>query len=135
MLIMRSKAAIVPTYIHGAGQIWGRKQKLPKLFGKTAVVFGSPIAWESFSHLGKREAQVEIAVLEVGTGGRLDSTNVVTPLVSVISSISYDHTFILGETLTEIAGEKGGIIKPGIPVVLAPQRPEPREMITKIAAE
>jgi cytidylate kinase len=62
MLLMRSKAAIVPTYIHGAHEIWGRIRKLPKLFGhRTACVFGSPILWESFAHLDKREAQEEIA--------------------------------------------------------------------------
>jgi dihydrofolate synthase/folylpolyglutamate synthase len=81
------------------------------------------------------EAGVEVAVLEVGMGGRLDSTNVITPVVSVISSISYDHTFILGDTLTEIAGEKGGIIKPGVPVVSAPQNPEALQVLQNIAEE
>jgi dihydrofolate synthase/folylpolyglutamate synthase len=79
--------------------------------------------------------EVDIAVIEVGLGGRLDATNVITPLVSVITSISRDHTYVLGDTLSEIAAEKGGIIKPGIPVVLAPQRQEPRLTLTKIAAE
>jgi dihydrofolate synthase/folylpolyglutamate synthase len=75
------------------------------------------------------------AVLEVGLGGRLDATNIVTPIVSVITSISYDHTYVLGDTLSEIAGEKGGIIKHGVPVVLAPQEDEARQVITRIAAE
>lgn len=70
------------------------------------------------------EQEVEWAVLEVGLGGRLDATNVVRPAVAVITSISYDHTTILGETLTEIATEKAGIIKPGVPVVSAPQSGE-----------
>lgn len=61
MLILRSKAAIIPTYIHGASAIFGTERKFPKLFGKTACVFGTPIHWESFSHLGKREAQIAIA--------------------------------------------------------------------------
>ena len=61
MLVMRSKAAIVPTYIHGAFDIWSPDKKLPKLFGKTACVFGRPILWESFTHLEKREAQEAIA--------------------------------------------------------------------------
>ncbi len=78
--------------------------------------------------------KVNAAVLEVGLGGRLDATNLVTPLVSVITSISYDHTQILGDTLTEIATEKAGIIKPGIPVVSAPQQPEALEAIRKAAA-
>ena len=62
--------------------------------------------------------KVDIAVIEVGMGGRLDSTNVITPLVSVITNISLDHQQYLGETLVEIAGEKAGIIKKGIPVVI-----------------
>jgi dihydrofolate synthase / folylpolyglutamate synthase len=68
--------------------------------------------------------QVQHAVLEVGLGGRLDATNVTHPLVSVIASISYDHTQILGETLTEIATEKAGIIKPGGVVVTSARPPE-----------
>lgn len=79
------------------------------------------------------QEDIDIAVLEVGLGGRLDATNVVDPLVSVITSISYDHTSVLGNTLTEIATEKGGIIKPGRPVVLAPQAQEAREALLKIA--
>jgi dihydrofolate synthase/folylpolyglutamate synthase len=67
------------------------------------------------------EQGIEWAVLEVGLGGRLDATNVVRPAVAVITSISYDHVAILGETLTEITTEKAGIIKPGVPVVSAPQ--------------
>ena len=61
MLLMRSQAVIVPTYIHGAFQVWSRNRKLPKPFGKTACVFGSPLMWESFAHLEKREAQEAIA--------------------------------------------------------------------------
>jgi dihydrofolate synthase / folylpolyglutamate synthase len=78
---------------------------------------------------------VEAAVIEVGLGGRLDATNIVDPLVTVITSISYDHTAILGNTLTEIAGEKAGIIKPGKPVVVAPQKEEAERTISRIAAE
>lgn len=65
-----------------------------------------------------REEQVDIAVIETGMGGRLDSTNVITPDVSVITNIGWDHTDFLGTTLEAIAGEKAGIIKPGIPVVV-----------------
>ncbi|UZW15883.1 bifunctional folylpolyglutamate synthase/dihydrofolate synthase [Clostridium pasteurianum] len=68
--------------------------------------------------------EVDYAVIEVGLGGRLDSTNVITPLISVITSISYDHMNILGNTLTEIAHEKAGIIKDNIPVILYPQKEE-----------
>lgn len=79
--------------------------------------------------------KVDYAVFEVGLGGRLDATNIVQPITSVITSISYDHVQILGNTLSEIAGEKGGIIKPGIPVVMAPQKEEARLRLEQIAAE
>ncbi|MBN2387443.1 MAG: bifunctional folylpolyglutamate synthase/dihydrofolate synthase [Anaerolineales bacterium] len=79
--------------------------------------------------------QVEAAVVEVGLGGRLDATNVVTPRVSVITSLSYDHTAVLGSTLALIATEKAGIIKPGVPVVSAPQVDEARKVLERIAAE
>jgi dihydrofolate synthase / folylpolyglutamate synthase len=75
------------------------------------------------------------AVIEVGLGGRLDATNVIHPLVSVITSLSYDHTQFLGETLAEIAGEKAGIIKPGVPVISAPQKKEAHLVLERVAAE
>ncbi|MEX2113611.1 MAG: folylpolyglutamate synthase/dihydrofolate synthase family protein [Pirellulales bacterium] len=80
------------------------------------------------------ERRVDAAVLEVGLGGRLDSTNVCQPLVSVITSISYDHTQQLGSTLAAIAGEKAGIIKPGVPVVSGVLLHEPRHVIAEAAA-
>ena len=79
--------------------------------------------------------KVDVAVLEVGLGGRLDATNVVEPAVSVISSLSYEHTYVLGNTLSEIAREKAGIIKSGIPVVVSPQVEEARQVIGRIAEE
>jgi dihydrofolate synthase/folylpolyglutamate synthase len=81
------------------------------------------------------QQNVDAAVIEVGLGGRLDATNVVTPVVSVITSLSYDHTHLLGDSLASIAREKGGIIKPGVPVVSAPQPPEALDVLTEIAAE
>ena len=81
------------------------------------------------------QKEVDYGVFEVGLGGRLDATNIVTPLVSVITSISYDHVKILGDTLSEIAFEKGGIIKEGIPVVVAPQKEEARLKLEQIAQE
>jgi dihydrofolate synthase/folylpolyglutamate synthase len=78
---------------------------------------------------------VDATVLEVGLGGRLDSTNVCQPLLSVITSISFDHMEQLGDTLAEIAYEKAGIIKPGVPVVSGVTVDEPREVIRRIAAE
>ena len=65
-----------------------------------------------------RRAGVDFAVIEVGLGGRLDSTNVIDPIVTAITSIDFDHQQYLGTTLAEIAGEKAGIIKPGVPVVV-----------------
>lgn len=99
---------------------------------------GQPTAFEvatAMALLAFRRAGVEVGVLEVGMGGRLDATNVVEPAVSVITSISYDHTAILGDTLEKIASEKGGIIKPGVPVVVGPQRPEALATLEHIAAE
>ncbi|MXV51370.1 bifunctional folylpolyglutamate synthase/dihydrofolate synthase [Pedobacter sp. HMF7647] len=74
----------------------------------------------AFDHFAKH--QVDIAIIEVGLGGRLDSTNVITPLLSVITNIGYDHMNLLGNTLAEIASEKAGIIKPGVPVVIGENR-------------
>jgi dihydrofolate synthase/folylpolyglutamate synthase len=78
---------------------------------------------------------VDAGVIEVGLGGRLDATNVCQPDVTVITSLSYEHTSVLGETLAEIAGEKAGIIKSGVPLVLAPQKEEARAVVDAIAAE
>ncbi len=74
-----------------------------------------------------KEQAVDIAVIEVGLGGRLDSTNIITPILSVITNVSFDHVALLGDTLEKIAEEKAGIIKPGIPVVVgeAPQNLRP----------
>ena len=76
----------------------------------------------SFLHFARR--QVDMAVVEVGLGGRLDTTNVLTPQVAVLTPIGLEHTHILGDTLAAIAGEKAGIIKPQACVVSAPQEPE-----------
>jgi dihydrofolate synthase/folylpolyglutamate synthase len=81
------------------------------------------------------ERRVDAAVLEVGLGGRLDSTNICRPLVSVITSISFDHTRQLGNTLDAIAREKAGIIKPGVPVIGGATEPEPRGAIAAMARE
>ncbi|MCG8450614.1 MAG: bifunctional folylpolyglutamate synthase/dihydrofolate synthase [Pirellulales bacterium] len=79
------------------------------------------------------ERQVDVAVLEVGLGGRLDSTNVCQPAVTVITSISLDHTKQLGTTLPQIAAEKGGILKPGVPVYCGPLHHSAREVIAEMA--
>jgi dihydrofolate synthase/folylpolyglutamate synthase len=99
---------------------------------------GEPTAFEvatALALLAFARAKVDLAVMEVGMGGRLDATNVVMPAVSAITSISYDHTAILGDTLTKIAFEKGGIIKPGRPVVVGPQQCEALRELERLAAE
>ncbi|HIF71805.1 MAG TPA: bifunctional folylpolyglutamate synthase/dihydrofolate synthase [Dehalococcoidia bacterium] len=85
----------------------------------------------AFCHFANSKA--DISVIEVGLGGRLDSTNIITPLVSVITPISLDHIAVLGNTIELIAAEKAGIIKPGIPVVTSPQQPEALEVIRETA--
>jgi dihydrofolate synthase / folylpolyglutamate synthase len=87
----------------------------------------------ALKHFG--DAKIEIAILETGLGGRLDATNAVQSDVSVITPIALDHEKWLGHTLAEIAGEKAGIIKPGVPVVSAPQQPQAEEVICARAAE
>lgn len=79
--------------------------------------------------------KVDLAVMEVGLGGRLDATNVITPEISIITSLSLDHTYLLGNTLAEIAGEKAGIIKPGVPVISAPQKEDALQVLRQTAAE
>ena len=85
------------------------------------------LAFQYFAENG-----VEWAVLEVGLGGRLDATNVVHPAVCAITSLSYDHVELLGHTLSLIAFEKAGIIKPGVPVVSAPQEQEAMAVIRRV---
>ena len=82
-----------------------------------------------------RKEKVDITIIETGMGGRLDSTNVITPLVSVITNIGMDHTQFLGDTITAIAGEKAGIIKPGIPVVIGEYTEETKNVFLNKAAE
>ena len=76
----------------------------------------------AFDHFTRQE--VEAAVIETGLGGRLDSTNIIRPLVSIITNIGFDHMALLGDTLPKIAAEKAGIIKPGIPVIIGEEDPE-----------
>src|SRR6266446_4943823 len=80
-------------------------------------------------------ARVEFGIFEVGLGGRLDATNILSPVVSIITRIDFDHEDFLGHSLQEIASEKAGILKPGVPLVLAEQRPEALEVIFARAKE
>lgn len=79
--------------------------------------------------------KVDIAIVETGLGGRLDSTNIITPLLSVITNIGYDHMHMLGNTLPEIAAEKAGIIKHGVPVVVSEWQPEISGVFERVALE
>jgi len=97
----------------------------PSFFEMTAAL--------AFKHFADNE--VEIAIMETGMGGRLDSTNVITPEVSIITNIGLDHTQFLGETIEAIAAEKAGIIKPGIPVICGEMRLAALEVIKNKAAE
>jgi dihydrofolate synthase/folylpolyglutamate synthase len=85
----------------------------------------------AFTYFSRRE--IDVLIAEVGLGGRLDATNVLQPEVAVITSISRDHTYLLGNSLPEIAYEKAGIVKEGLPVVSAPQRPEALHAIEEVS--
>lgn len=86
-------------------------------------------AYTAMAFLAFARHRVDVAILETGLGGRLDATNIVTPRVCAITTICLEHQDILGDTIAAIAGEKAGIIKPAVPLVLAPQAPEAREVI------
>jgi dihydrofolate synthase / folylpolyglutamate synthase len=103
----------------------GTLQVEPTFFETTTAV-----AFELF-----RRAAVEVAVIEVGLGGRLDATNVITPVASAITSIGFDHEQYLGTTLREIAIEKAGIVKPGVPLVIGDLPAGARQAIEDIARE
>lgn len=102
-------------------------------FEKIQLSFFEMTVGLAFDHFAKEK--VDIAVIEVGLGGRLDSTNVITPLVSVITNISFDHTALLGNTLPKIAEEKAGIIKKNIPVVIGETTIETKSVFNSKARE
>lgn len=87
------------------------------------------MAFEYFS-----QQQVDVAIVEVGLGGRLDSTNIITPELCIITNIGWDHMNMLGNTLAQIATEKAGIIKPGVPVVIGEHLPETKPVFEQVAA-
>lgn len=100
--------------------------------------FDSPTEFEVITaamFLYYKEKAVDYAVVEVGLGGRFDATNAISPIITIITSVSFDHMNILGNTLGEIAYEKAGIIKKNIPLVLYPQAPEAEAVILEKAAE
>lgn len=103
-----------------------------------ALGYSSPTEFEllvAMALLYFVEQKVDYAIIEVGLGGELDATNVILPIVSVITSISYDHMQILGNSLSEIARAKAGIIKPHVPVVVYPEPPVVQEVIYQVAQQ
>ncbi|MCC7118483.1 MAG: bifunctional folylpolyglutamate synthase/dihydrofolate synthase [Anaerolineales bacterium] len=106
------------------------KPQVAKVAKLTTFEITTALAFMAFAKYG-----ATAAVFEVGLGGRLDATNVLTPKVSVITSLSYDHTAVLGNTLTLIAGEKAGIIKQNVPVVSSPQKAEALQVLEQRAKE
>lgn len=106
----------------------GRKQF--ETIGCTFFEIATAMAFKYFS-----DEQIDIAVVEVGLGGRLDSTNIITPVLSVITNVSLEHTQILGKTVEQIAFEKGGIIKDGVPVVIGETSPESRHVFESLAQQ
>ncbi len=112
--------------------------ELEAALGRVGSELGPYITYEvatALAFLHFQRAGVEHAVIEVGLGGRLDATNVVEPAVAVITSISFDHTQVLGSTLRAIATEKAGIIKPGAPTVTSARTPEALATIEAVCAE
>jgi dihydrofolate synthase/folylpolyglutamate synthase len=108
--------------------------KLKELMGEESdLTVYELITAMAFDYFARED--VDCAVVEVGLGGRLDATNVLTPLVTIITSLSYDHMHLLGESLSDIAREKGGIIKPDVPIVMAPQQFEAERVVEEIAEE
>jgi len=110
-----------------ARALWRVAQAEDKIPADVRQRFGVPTYFEAmtaaaFEHLA--QAQCDAAVYEVGLGGRLDSTNILTPKACVLASIELEHTEILGDTLERIAAEKAGILKPGVPAIATPQTPE-----------
>ncbi len=96
----------------------------------TTFELGFGLALRHFANQG-----VQVAVVEVGLGGRYDCANVLTPLVSLVASISYDHTNVLGTTLSKIAYDKAGIFKPAVPAITVPQHPEAAAMLMQVAQQ
>lgn len=104
-----------------------------------ATPLGSPTMFEVSTVLAicyyAKVAFPDVVVLETGLGGRLDVTNIVTPIVSVITNIGHDHMDILGDTIEQVAAEKAGIIKPGVPIVSTVEQPEAIDVIRRTAVE
>ncbi len=114
-------------------RLMGRIAPVVRRLGKDEPTYFEILTALAFLYFA--EQKVDLAVVETGMGGRLDSTNVIRPEVCAITSISYDHMSQLGPTLDKIAEEKAGIFKPGVPAVSAPQTPEAKAALQRIAAK
>jgi dihydrofolate synthase/folylpolyglutamate synthase len=125
-----SAAEVAGLMAEVAAAVQGLEGRTP---GAARVTFFEVATALGFLHFARR--RVDVAVIEVGLGGRFDSTNVCRPLVSIITSISYDHTQQLGPTLGHIAMEKAGIVKPGRPTISGARAPEARTAIEQICRE
>ncbi|MBP5413256.1 MAG: bifunctional folylpolyglutamate synthase/dihydrofolate synthase [Bacteroidales bacterium] len=108
-------------------------QQYKELFSEIQPSFFEMTVAMAFSYFAQQD--IDIAIIEVGMGGRLDSTNVLTPILSIITNISFDHTQFLGNTLPAIAKEKAGIIKPYIPVVIGETQEQTQHVFEQIAGE
>ncbi len=116
-----------------AQRIWRIVEQVGANGGYGGVTTFEALTAMAFTHFS--QIQADFQVIEVGLGGRLDATNIVAPQVCAITSISLDHTATLGDTIAQIAYEKAGIIKPNIPVIVAPQPADAMAVIHRIAAE
>lgn len=127
-----------PTPVERFTEAFNRVHELSEKMLDAGTIDLHPTYFETVTAMGFlifSEAQTDIVVLEVGLGGRLDATNVVHPELSVITQIDFDHEKFLGISLEAIAGEKAGILKPGVPAVFSRQRPEVVPVLEKRAAE
>lgn len=113
--------------------LMGRIAPVVRRLGKDEPTYFEILTALAFLHFAERK--VDLAVVETGMGGRLDSTNVLRPEVCAITSISFDHMVQLGPTLEKIAEEKAGILKPGIPAISVPQAPEAKAALQRVAAK
>jgi dihydrofolate synthase/folylpolyglutamate synthase len=118
-------------FVNLVDRIWPITEKISNGSSLGAVTLFETLTAMAFVHF--QDVEADFQVVEVGLGGKLDSTNVVDAMVSVITPISFDHMHILGETLSQIAREKAGIIKRGVPVIVAPQPREAMDVIRRVA--
>lgn len=134
----RERIQIDRSYITQEQLIAGVRRLQPIADTFDVATYGSPSTFELGFALALRhfaDQQVDLALLEVGLGGRYDCANVVHPLVTLVASISYDHTNVLGATLSKIAYDKAGTFKPGIPAITVPQPQEAARMLAQVAHE